>query len=74
MTLITTFVTLIKKKYLIQIKMMFFLQMTIGQMMLFEVKKNPPKDTEIYDLAVKIYLSSRDLLLKMADDPQKDFF
>jgi len=43
-------------------------------MMLFEVKKNPPKDSEIYDLAVKIYLSSRDLLLKMADDPQKDLF
>jgi hypothetical protein len=54
--------------------MMFFLWMTIGQMMLFEIKKNPPKDTEIYDLAVKIYLSSRDLLLKMADDPQKDLF
>lgn len=66
--------TLIKKKYSIQIKTMFFLRMKIGQMMLFEIKKNPPKDTEIYDLAVKIYLSSRDLLLKMADDPQKDFF
>ena len=53
---------------------MFFLRMTIGQMMLFEVKKNLPKESEIYDLALKIYLNSRELLLKMADDPQKDLF